>query len=517
MRTRSPSTPRTTPPTTSTTSASARSRPVSVFGSEPAGPRCSARRARSGARPTSAGRADAGSIPGCRRTAMPKHDTEDERGPEQHEGDEQGRPPGDVTSFTSCLPASTDGETLSMDIREERHQVGHTRPSDRRDRRASRSSATSWSPRWRSHWARWSRTSWSGHSLGRDDLDIARWFADRRTADLERPLGRRLVLRRDGHRPRRPRRRAGRARDPDGTGRSSGSWWSAMAVEGAVYVDRHVLRHPQPARGAAPRGPHRRRQLPVRPHRRGGRAVRLVGDRRVVAHPEPVVAWRSRSRSRSSAPLIVATSRVYRGMHNPTDVICGALHRRRLRRGRLRRRSAPGLADAHERRIERHGRTTTDAPGPGGSLMTSVAVIAHARKMLGGGLTELRGVLADAGVDDPTLVRGAEEQVRAEVRAQGDRRRAPTCSSSGAATAWCNGASTRSATTPVVAGDPPRRHGQPARPQPRHPDRPRAGGRGRAARRAPHDRRGPRQRRAVRGDGRHRARRADDPRRRPRA
>jgi diacylglycerol kinase (ATP) len=33
--------------------------------------------------------------------------------------------------------------------------------------------------------------------------------------------------------------------------------------------------------------------------------------------------------------------------------------------------------------------------------MTSVAVIAHARKTLGGGLVELRGVLAAAGVDDP--------------------------------------------------------------------------------------------------------------------
>ena len=33
--------------------------------------------------------------------------------------------------------------------------------------------------------------------------------------------------------------------------------------------------------------------------------------------------------------------------------------------------------------------------------MTSVAVVAHAGKTLGGGLSELRRVLADAGVDDP--------------------------------------------------------------------------------------------------------------------
>ncbi len=33
--------------------------------------------------------------------------------------------------------------------------------------------------------------------------------------------------------------------------------------------------------------------------------------------------------------------------------------------------------------------------------MTSVAVVAHAGKTLGGGLSELRGVLADAGIDEP--------------------------------------------------------------------------------------------------------------------
>jgi hypothetical protein len=33
--------------------------------------------------------------------------------------------------------------------------------------------------------------------------------------------------------------------------------------------------------------------------------------------------------------------------------------------------------------------------------MTSVAVVAHAGKTLGGGLSELRRVLGDAGVGDP--------------------------------------------------------------------------------------------------------------------
>ncbi len=45
--------------------------------------------------------------------------------------------------------------------------------------------------------------------------------------------------------------------------------------------------------------------------------------------------------------------------------------------------------------------------------MTSVAVVAHSAKRLGGGLGELRDLLSAEGVTDPHLGRGAEEQVRA--------------------------------------------------------------------------------------------------------
>ena len=45
---------------------------------------------------------------------------------------------------------------------------------------------------------------------------------------------------------------------------------------------------------------------------------------RVVAHPQPLVAGLFLVLA-VVGPLIVATSRVYRGMHNPTDVICGLL------------------------------------------------------------------------------------------------------------------------------------------------------------------------------------------------
>lgn len=51
------------------------------------------------------------------------------------------------------------------------------------------------------------------------------------------------------------------------------------------------------------------------------------------------------------APIIVATSHVYRGMHNPTDVICGALIGAGcVVVGYVSVRG--GLAEAHERRVD---------------------------------------------------------------------------------------------------------------------------------------------------------------------
>jgi len=51
------------------------------------------------------------------------------------------------------------------------------------------------------------------------------------------------------------------------------------------------------------------------------------------------------------APIIVATSRVYRGMHNPTDTICGAvIGAGCVVVGYVSVRA--GLVEAHERRID---------------------------------------------------------------------------------------------------------------------------------------------------------------------
>src|SRR2546421_7258485 len=71
------------------------------------------------------------------------------------------------------------------------------------------------------------------------------------------------------------------------------------------------------------------------------------------------------------------------------------MHRRRLRRNARRarrRRSARAGAKRH---------WASPHAGRQGGVVTAVAVIAHAGKTLGGGLRELRPVLARAGVDDP--------------------------------------------------------------------------------------------------------------------
>ena len=77
---------------------------------------------------------------------------------------------------------SGNGETLSVDIREERTSVGQSCPSGRR--RRSGSGILGWLVLVALALGLGALVTnfVVGHSLGHGDLDIARWFADRRTA-----------------------------------------------------------------------------------------------------------------------------------------------------------------------------------------------------------------------------------------------------------------------------------------------------------------------------------------------
>ncbi len=188
-----------------------------------------------------------------------------------------------------------------------------------------------------------------GHGLGREDLDIARWFADRRTptwndlsvvgsyvAETVTVLAILaialivLAIRRNWA--------------------QFGLLVVSLSVEAAVYATAtFVISRNRPA---VPR----LEDLIVADSYPSGHTAASVALYGSLA----IVVW-SLTRNRwwrgitivltFLAPIIVATSRVYRGMHNPTDVICGALIGAGcVAVGYLAVRT--GLADAHERRVE---------------------------------------------------------------------------------------------------------------------------------------------------------------------
>ena len=189
-----------------------------------------------------------------------------------------------------------------------------------------------------------------GHSLGHGDLDIARWFAERRT-DTWNSLSKigsyfgetvtvfvviaiaLVVL-------------AFKRAWPQ-----FGLLAIAMAAEGGVYVTAHVRHQPQPSRGAAARGPDPRRQLPLGPHRRRDGALRLAVHHRLVAHPVPRVARAvPRPRDRRTADRRHVTRLPRHAQRDRRDL--RTAHRRRVHHGRLRRRPRRAGRGAHQRRLE---------------------------------------------------------------------------------------------------------------------------------------------------------------------
>ena len=155
---------------------------------------------------------------------------------------------------------------------------------------------------------------------------------------------------------------------------------SAIAVEAATYlattlvIDRprpHVVRFENLGPGASyPSG-----------HTAAGVVIYVGIAMLVLAYVKNRAARVAAVVIAVVAPVAVALARMYRGMHHPIDVISGAL----IGLGCL----CVGLLVARVFNTVAHGPSSR-----GGEVMTSVAVIAHTGKSLGGGLGALRRALA---------------------------------------------------------------------------------------------------------------------------
>ena len=440
--------------------------------------------------------------------------TEQQCGPEQHEGDEQSRLlDARLTLCADVYRVSTPVKPLPWTTGR-RAPDGSPRPSARGHREPSPSSASSSLAACALALGALVTNLVVGHSprpRRRRRRAVVRRPAD---AHVERSLVGRLVRRRDGD----------RVRVLAGIAVVILAWhrcWPqcalivvTMLVEAGGVPRRHLLREPEPARGAPARGPHQRRQLPLRPHRGVGRALRIARDRRVVADPESPGGAGSSSPSpssrRSSWPRPACTAGC---TTSPTSCRGALLGAGCVAVGYVAVRA--GMESAHERRVERAA-----APRPptrGGGLMTSVAVVAHARQ---DPRRRPAGAASGAGRRRrrrPDLVRGAEEQVRAEVRAARRSATAPTSCFVWGGDGMVQRCIDAVGDAPVPLAILPAGTGNLLARNLGIPIDLQAAVEVGVARRPPDDRRRSRQRRAVRGHGRHRARRADDPRRRPRA
>ena len=117
-------------------------------------------------------------------------------------------------------------------------------------------------------------------------------------------------------------------------------------------------------------------------------------------------------------------------MHHPLDELAGACMGVGAILVALLATRAYGEAVRRQAARERGG-------GAEGAAMSQIAVIAHTGKTLGGGLEELRAVLGRYGVIDPLWLEVPKSRKAPKAVRKRARRPAPTSSSSGAATGWC--------------------------------------------------------------------------------
>ena len=304
------------------------------------------------------------------------------------------------------------------------------------------------------------------HALGRDDEAVNEWLAADRSSSLndasyvgsmigDIPFIPALVIAHGARRCHPP---------PLARVRASSSARSRRARD----LPRHEpARAPRPADGAAPRSgaPARQPELPVGPRGGLGRGLRRPRAADLVARARSPADGRRLDRSRSRFRSIVAAL-AHVPRHAPPD------RRRRRRPDRTRgagHRAARRAAAGEAARRRSHA---TDAKARHDPRRSHRPSRQDPRRGLAGAAPRARASRRDG----PVLARGAEEPLRArEVRkALAERRRAVFVWGGDGMVQRCVDVL---AGTKATRRDHPRRHGEPAGHQPRHPEGHRGGGR----------------------------------------
>ncbi|WP_318552179.1 bifunctional phosphatase PAP2/diacylglycerol kinase family protein [Kitasatospora fiedleri] len=204
-----------------------------------------------------------------------------------------------------------------------------------------------------------------------------------------------------------------RDRDGDGGRRAPAAARAPVAPGGAARGrggapgDAVRDRRPRGGPGPAGRRPAGRLaahlQFPVRARRGGHRVVRRPGPARAAPAARPVavllcaLAW--------AVPVLVAASRLYRGMHHPTDVLAGALN------------GAAALWVVHRALPARARRTSAAPAAPAPAAPLRVALVYNPLSVDDALLHRLSAVLTAHGHRPPLLLPGeAEDCGRAAAR-----------------------------------------------------------------------------------------------------